>query len=163
MGSDDDILIGSGRWKLLASNLLLTSDGRSWSGIAAELRRHVPGEVPEMISDRTVVAFAAVGSPRAIIHRRGNGLRQATPARTGTFWLCPEGVAEDGIRNASSLKPLVSPFLLPWRTDTRAPLHRCQKPQLTLSMHDGFITCSTSSKPTLPKISGWTSLLPLRA
>ena len=125
MGNEDDILIGSGRWTLPALNLLFTSDGRNWSGIAAELRRHVPGEVPEMISDRTVVAYAAVGSPRAMIHRCGNGLRQATPARTGTFWLCPEGVSEDGIRITGHIPKMLHIYLP-------------RQPFRVLSQEDGF-------------------------
>ncbi len=97
MNENEADLIGVGRWRLAADNVLLTSDGRHWSGLAAEMRRHVPGEVPEMISDRTVVALAFRGNASAVIHRRGNGLRQATKATTGTFWLCPSGVAEDEI------------------------------------------------------------------
>lgn len=112
MTEDNDILIGAGRWKLTVENLLRTSDGRHWSGIAAEIRRHVPGEVPEMISDRTVVACTLRGSPKAVIHRRGNGLRQAMPATTGTFWLCPEGVVEDEI-HITGLVPEMLHIYLP--------------------------------------------------
>ncbi len=125
MTEGHDILIGAGRWKLTAENLLRTSDGRHWSGIAAEIRRHVPGEVPEMISDRTVVACTLRGNPKAVIHRRGNGLRQAMPATTGTFWLCPEGVVEDEI-HITGLVPEMLHIYLP------------RQPFRSLSGEDGY-------------------------
>lgn len=125
MTERNDILIGAGRWKLTAENLHRTSDGRHWSGIAAEIRRHVPGEVPEMISDRTVVAYTLRGNPKAIIHRRGNGLRQAMPATTGTFWLCPEGVVEDEI-HITGLVPEMLHIYLP------------RQPFRSLSGEDGY-------------------------
>ena len=121
----NDIVIGAGRWNLPAANLLRTSDGRNWAGIAAEVRRHAPGEVPEVVSNRTVIAFALSGGAKAVIHRCGNGLRQATPAVTGAFWLCPEGVAEDGIR-ISGLVPEMLHIYLP-----RQPFH-------ALSREEGY-------------------------
>lgn len=125
MTEGNGILIGAGRWKLTAENLLRTSDGRHWSGIAAEIRRHVPGEVPEMISDRTVVACTLRGNSKAVIHRRGNGLRQAMPATTGTFWLCPEGIAEDEI-HITGLVPEMLHIYLP------------RQPFRSLSGEDGY-------------------------
>ncbi|WP_187278589.1 helix-turn-helix domain-containing protein [Methylobacterium sp. WL64] len=109
-GVEDD-LIGDGRWALPPANLLLSSDGRTWSGVAAETRRHTAAEVPEMIADRTVVALALRGNPDAVIHRRGNGLRQVTPAATGTFWLCPQGIAEDSIRITGDIPEMLHIYL----------------------------------------------------
>lgn len=125
MGDDDHSLIGSGRWKLAAANVLRNSADRKWSGIAAEVRRHVPGEVPEMISDRNVVGLALKGNRRAVIHRRGNGVRQATPAATGAFWLCPQGVAEDGIRITGHIPEMLHIYLP-------------RQPFRALSEEDGF-------------------------
>lgn len=125
MKQDEANLIGAGRWKLAADNVLLTSDGRHWSGLAAEMRRHIPGEVPEMISDRTVVALAFRGNSRAVIHRRGNGLRQARRATTGTFWLCPAGVAEDEIRITGHVAEMLHIYL------PRQPFN-------ALSVEDGY-------------------------
>ncbi len=51
-----------------------------------------------MQSDQTVVGIARSGNPDAVIHRRGNDVRQATSARTGMIWLCPRGAAEDQTR-----------------------------------------------------------------
>jgi hypothetical protein len=107
----DDNTIGVGRWKLAQDNLLATSDGRNWSGIAAEKRRHSAGELPEMIADRTVIGFALKGNAEAVIHRRGSGVRQATRAATGTFWLCPGGVAEDQIRISAAIPEMLHIYL----------------------------------------------------
>lgn len=104
-------LIGDGRWKLPQGNLLSSSNDRRWSGVAAEKRRHSAGEVPEMISDRTVIALTLRGTSEAVIHRRGNGERQATTAVTGTFWLCPEGVAEDSIRITADIPEMLHIYL----------------------------------------------------
>ena len=125
MDEGDDIRIGAGRWKLAVENVLQTSDDRNWSGIAAEVRRHVLGEIPEMISDRTVVAFAANGNRRVVIHRRGNGLRQAMSAATATFWLCPEGVAEDGIRITGHVPEMLH-------------IYRPRQPFRVLSREEGY-------------------------
>lgn len=111
MSEASDDRIGKGRWALPSANLLLSSDGRRWTGIAAETRRHSTGELPEMISDRTVVALALRGNPDAVIHRRGNGLHQATRAATGTYWLCPEGVSEDSIRITAAIPAMLHIYL----------------------------------------------------
>ena len=107
----DDSSVGGGRWKLSPNNLLATSDGRDWCGIAAEKRRHSAGEIPEMIADRTVVCLALRGNSDAVIHRRGNGVRQATRAVTGAFWLCPRGVVEDQIRITAAIPEMLHLYL----------------------------------------------------
>ncbi|MEE7493486.1 AraC family transcriptional regulator [Methylobacterium oryzae] len=111
MSEAGDDLIGEGRWALPSANLLLCSNGRKWYGVAAETRRHTTGELPEMISDRTVVGLALRGNPDAVIHRRGNGLRQETRAATGTYWLCPEGVSEDSIRITAAIPAMLHVYL----------------------------------------------------
>ena len=99
------------RWVLPSENLLASSQGRSWHGIGAELRRHSPGELPEMVADSTVIGLALRGNKEAVIHRRGNGLRQATPAATGTVWLCPQGVQEEAIRITAAIPEMLHIYL----------------------------------------------------
>jgi AraC family transcriptional regulator len=100
-----------GRWKLPPANLLGSSSGRNWSGIGAERRRHSAGELPQMISNITVIGLAVAGNRDAVIHRRGNGIRQATPASTGTIWLCPQGVFEDSIRITDTIPEILHIYL----------------------------------------------------
>ncbi|MCJ2050270.1 helix-turn-helix domain-containing protein [Methylobacterium sp. J-070] len=64
-----------------------------------------------MISDRTVIALTLRGTSEAVIHRRGNGERQSATAVTGTFWLCPEGVAEDSIRITADIPEMLHIYL----------------------------------------------------
>ena len=99
------------RWKLPPASLIASSASRNWKGIGAELRRHVAGELPEMVSDRMVVAIAVRGNHRAVIHRRGNGIRQATRAPRGTVWLCPQGIAEDNIRITGDIPEMLHIYL----------------------------------------------------
>jgi AraC family transcriptional regulator len=121
-----------GRWKLPPDNLLTSSAGRNWSGIEAETRRHSAGEVPEMVADRTVVGLAVRGNPASTIHRRGNGIRQATAALTGTVWLCPSGVAEDSIRITDTVPEMLHVYLSP-------------DPFSTLSQEDCFSEADATS------------------
>lgn len=100
-----------GRWKLPPTNLIASSAARKWKAIGVELRRHSAGEVPEMVADRMVVGIAVRGNHRAIIHRRGSGIRQATHASRGTVWLCPQGVDEDSIRITSAIPEMLHIYL----------------------------------------------------
>jgi AraC family transcriptional regulator len=100
-----------GRWKLPPTNLIASSAARKWKGIGVELRRHTAGEVPEMVADRMVIGIAVRGNHRAIIHRRGNGVRQATHASRGTVWLCPQGIEEDNIRITSAIPEMLHIYL----------------------------------------------------
>jgi AraC family transcriptional regulator len=99
------------RWKLPPASLIASSASRNWKGIGVELRRHSAGEVPEMVSDRLVIAIAIRGNHRAVIHRRGNGTRQATHASRGTVWLCPQGIAEDNIRITAAIPEMLHIYL----------------------------------------------------
>jgi AraC family transcriptional regulator len=101
------------RWKLPPGGLIATSASRNWKGIGVELRRHIAGEVPEMVSDRMVVAIAIKGNHRAVIDRRGNGMRQATHASRGTVWLCPQDIVEDNIRITASIPEMLHIYLPP--------------------------------------------------
>lgn len=100
-----------GRWNLAEANLLASSRGRGWRGVAAELRRHTPGEAPDVTSDRMVVGIALAGSRDAVIHRTGDGQRQATQALTGTIWLCPQGVPERDIRITGAIPEMLHVYL----------------------------------------------------
>src|ERR1700753_3384776 len=117
MAGGKQVLVGAGRWKLSSQNVLVTSDGRNWNGGAAEIRRHVAAEAPEVISDRTVVGVALQGNANSVIYRRGNGLKQTTRAVTGAFWLCPADVPEDQIRITDGIPEMLHIYL------PRRPFH----------------------------------------
>jgi AraC family transcriptional regulator len=120
------------RWTLPPATLLGASNGRDWSGVGAELRRHTEGEVPDMAADSTVIGIAVRGNADAVIHRRGNGILQATPAPTGTIWLCPQGVQEDKIRITGAIPKMLHIYLP-------------SNPFAALSDEDGFPEVSAQS------------------
>jgi AraC family transcriptional regulator len=120
------------RWTLPPATLLSSSTGRDWSGVGAELRRHTAAEVPDMASDTTVIGIAVRGNGNSTIHRRGNGIVQATRASTGTIWLCPQGIQEDKIRITDAIPRMLHIYL---------PTN----PFTALSQEDGFPDVNISS------------------
>lgn len=69
-----------------------------WSAIATELRRHPAGELPPVTLEHMEIGVAMAAHPDAVVHRTGDNVRQRTPVRSGTVWLCPTGVHERDIR-----------------------------------------------------------------
>ncbi len=91
-------LLEHGRVKYGAGDILRSSTGFDWSGIAAELRHHPEGELqpPDLV--QTELCIATDCHADAVVDRIGNGIRQNTQVRPGTIWTCPSGVREDAIR-----------------------------------------------------------------
>jgi AraC family transcriptional regulator len=76
------------------SDLLLSSAGRGWSSIAADLRSHPAGEVPSFSSIYTQVTIEMHGCSGLVV-RSGAGEQHETRSRPGTIWLTPAGVKEE--------------------------------------------------------------------
>jgi AraC family transcriptional regulator len=74
------------------SQLILSSVGRGWSGIAADLRVHPACEVPPFNPIYTEVTIALPGCS-GVVRRTGGGQRQETRSRAGKIWLSPAGIA----------------------------------------------------------------------
>jgi AraC family transcriptional regulator len=87
---------GHGEIKYRQSKLILSSAGRGWSGIAANLRAHPVCEVPPFDPVYTEVTIAMRGCS-GLVRRTGGGERQETRSRAGKIWLSPAGVAMDEI------------------------------------------------------------------
>ena len=81
-----------------------TSSGRGWVNLLAEHWDHEAGALPPLLPRETEVAVLLSG--RGLVYREGAGLRQRTPGRSGTVWLCPAGIREE-------------------RVDLELPLHDC--------------------------------------
>jgi AraC family transcriptional regulator len=109
----DAQLLKHGRHKFPDAGLLASSEGRQWSGLHAELRRHSPGELPSFVSSVTEITYAVRGAPSAHVHRNGGGVDQTTPVREGTLWICPEGVLETGTRITAALPEILHICLRP--------------------------------------------------
>jgi AraC family transcriptional regulator len=87
---------GHGDKKYGRSGRLLSSVGRGWSGIAAELRAHPVREVAPFNPVYTEVTIAIRGCS-GLVRRTGGGERQETRSEVGKIWLSPAGVGMDDI------------------------------------------------------------------
>jgi AraC family transcriptional regulator len=97
-------LQGHTAFKYVTGKQLETSSGRGWSNVLAERWDHEAGALPSVLPRETEVAVLLGGS--SLVYREGAGLKQRTPGRSGTVWLCPAGITEEII-------------------DFEQPLHNC--------------------------------------
>ncbi|MQT15023.1 helix-turn-helix domain-containing protein [Segnochrobactrum spirostomi] len=100
-----------GRRKFPRGAVLLSSSGRNWTGMAAEVRNHPAGEIPPPVPQQMEVTLALTGSETALVERRGNGEFQNTRALPGTLWLCPIGVVEESIRITEDLQHILHMYI----------------------------------------------------
>ena len=100
-----------GLQKFPDAGLLASSRERGWTGLAAELRAHPAGEIPNICSSKTEITFAVRGTRGGTVERRGNGDYQITPSRSGTIWLCPKGVEEDKIRITEAIPEVLHVYI----------------------------------------------------
>lgn len=87
---------GHGEIKYRQSQLILSSVGRGWSGIAADVRAHPVCEVPLFNPVFTEVTIALQGCS-GLVRRTGGGVHQETHSRVGKIWLSPAGIPMDEI------------------------------------------------------------------
>src|SRR3954470_2132363 len=113
-------LQGHTAFKYVTGRQLDTSSGRGWTNVLAERWDHEAGELPSLVPRETEVAVLLSG--RSLVYREGAGLRQRTPGRSGTVWLCPAGVREELIDFEQPLHDCLHIFLPP----TRLPTARCR-------------------------------------
>lgn len=102
---------GHGEVKFPDAGLLASSAGRGWSGIAAEMRDHPAGEIPDIVSEQLEITLALAGDGSASVTRRGDGERQEARVTTGALWLCPPSVREDSIRISGDLSRILHIYL----------------------------------------------------
>jgi AraC family transcriptional regulator len=88
---------GHGAQKYPVADVATSSAARGWTGIAAEVRRHSPGELASIRLAHMEVAIATRRAQQARVSRKGDGVRQDTQVQPGTIWLCPVGVCEDNV------------------------------------------------------------------
>ncbi|WP_232629945.1 AraC family transcriptional regulator [Methylobacterium sp. Leaf118] len=93
------------------AGLLASSHERGWTGVAAELRSHPPGDLPAIVPTQMEITLATRRSPGAWVSRKGAGVRQQTAVEAGTIWLCPVGVGEDDINISAPLTEILHIYL----------------------------------------------------
>src|SRR3954447_13675228 len=97
-------LQGHTAFKYVTGRQLDMSSGHGRTNVLAERWDHEAGALPSLLPRETEVAVLLSG--RGLVYREGAGLRQRTPGRSGTVWLCPAGICEE-------------------RIDFEQPLHDC--------------------------------------
>jgi AraC family transcriptional regulator len=103
----DSPLIDHGRTKFPRARLIETSAGRNWSGIHAERRSHVAGELPAHLAEVTEITYALCAVPRGKVLRTGAGCVQSTAVNQGTLWITPQGVLETATRITEALPDIL--------------------------------------------------------
>lgn len=97
--------------KYVTGRQLETSSGRGWTNVLAERWNHEAGALPPLLPRETEVAVLLSG--RSLVYREGAGLKQRTPGRSGTVWLCPAGIREERIDFEQPLYDCLHIFLPP--------------------------------------------------
>jgi AraC family transcriptional regulator len=100
-----------GRRSFSRVEVLLSSTGRHWKGMAAEARNHPACKISPPVPHQVEIKLALADSPTGRVERRGNGEFQDTAARPGTLWLCPFGVVEEAIRITDDLSRILHMYL----------------------------------------------------
>lgn len=102
-------LQGHTSFKYVTGQQLETSSGRGWTNVLAERWDHEAGALPSLLPRETEVAVLLSG--RSLVYREGAGLKQRTPGRSGTVWLCPAGIREELIDFEQPLHDCLHIFL----------------------------------------------------
>jgi AraC family transcriptional regulator len=97
------------RTRYEAGGVHLSSAGRGWRGISAELRSHGVGEIPGYEPSLTEIAVQFRGD--GVVTRHAHGIRQRILARPGTIGIVPVGVREDFAHVAGFIEEIVHIYL----------------------------------------------------
>ncbi|WP_395942831.1 helix-turn-helix domain-containing protein [Brevundimonas sp.] len=104
---------GHGLEKFRDADLLATSANRPWSLLAAEIRRHGPGEISAFTPHNAEITQIIRGAPEAMSTRSSGGVRQEVAARPGTIWLCPAGIREEATRLSADMPEVLHVYIAP--------------------------------------------------
>ena len=102
---------GHGPERYAVGRMILSSSGRRWRGLSAELRSHAPGEVPPYVPSFTEIAVHLRGA--SVVTRRAGGIRQRVVGTPGTIGLCPVGVREDFTHVSRVIEEMLHIYLSP--------------------------------------------------
>jgi len=75
----------------IGSVVLDSSEGRQWTGLSAELRRHGSGAFPIEADSLFAEICIGIEGSRSIITRRWEGVTDQAVAARGTTWITPAG------------------------------------------------------------------------
>jgi len=95
-----------------SAGLLASSVGRSWSGLAAELRSH-SGVIAKKPGPDTEICVDVHGGASVVVTRQGDGVTDRTVSERGTIWLSPARGPETVIEMSDPLPSILHIFLPP--------------------------------------------------
>jgi len=104
-------LLTHGPRKYPHSSLMLSSAGRGWSTISAELRAHGVSEMPAVVPQQLELTIAVRGNTSGLVRRSGAGQRQETRPIDGTIWMSPIEVTDNVICITEPLAEMLHLFL----------------------------------------------------
>lgn len=104
-------VIGHGPEKYAEGCVLMSSAGRRWRGIAAEVRSHRAGVIPPYVPTSTEIAVLVRGA--TVVTRRTGSYEQRIVGFPGTIGLCPVGVREDFARITTDIDEMLHVYLAP--------------------------------------------------
>ncbi|WP_460141558.1 helix-turn-helix domain-containing protein [Pseudomonas sp. S2_E01] len=100
--------------KYSSSRLLISSAGRNWSGLVAEVRSHSDGVIAKNSRQPTTeLVFDTRGENGAIVTRKAYDMVEQTPSKRGMTWICPEGIQEDLVLLSAAMPGLLHVHLHP--------------------------------------------------
>ncbi len=94
-----------------ADGVFVSSAGRRWRGMSAELRCHFAGEVPPYVPAFTEIAVLIRGA--SVVTRQAGGMKQRIVGVPGTIGLCPVGLREEFTHVSKYIDEMLHIYLSP--------------------------------------------------
>ena len=91
--------------------VFVSSAGRRWRGMSAELRCHCAGEIPPYVPAFTEIAVLVRGA--SVVTRRAGGMQQRIVGVPGTIGLCPVGLREEFTHVSKYIDEILHIYLPP--------------------------------------------------
>jgi AraC family transcriptional regulator len=90
-------------------HVIISSAGRRWRGLSAELRSHPTGEIPPYVASVTQIAVLIRGT--SIVSRRSGHVRQRIVGTRGSIGICPMGLHEDATHVSGHIDEMLHIYL----------------------------------------------------
>jgi AraC family transcriptional regulator len=116
-----------------SAELLASSTGRGWSGLAAELRSH-SGVIAWRSRRADTEICVDVGGGASVVTRQRDGITDRTVSERGTIWLSPAG-GPDGVIEMSDPMPAILHIYLPPSQFSPKSLGEAFDPSAVASLH----------------------------
>jgi AraC family transcriptional regulator len=97
--------------KYSSAGLVVSSAGRGWSGLSAELRSHSDGVVAWKSTQPDTEVSVDLRGNGSVVTRRGGGIFERTIAERGTIWLSPAGLQEDFVHLSGPVPRILHIYL----------------------------------------------------